>query len=105
MIDTVTDDADLAHLDEQQLRALVLSMRTTIAQRDREIDFKQRLIDKITHEMAVLKRLKFAAQSERFAPEQRSLLGEKGFLRVHGQSSESRWAVSVRSEKPTTRSR
>jgi len=76
MIDTVTDDADLAHLDEQQLRALVLSMRTTIAHRDREIDFKQRLIDKITHEMAVLKRLKFAAKSEAFNPEQKSLLEE-----------------------------
>jgi len=83
MITPVMDNADLAHLDEQQLRALVLSLRTTlesqqavIAHRDREIDFKQRLIDKITHEMAVLKRLKFAAQSERFTPEQHSLLDE-----------------------------
>ena len=79
----VTNDVDLAHLDEHQLRELVRSMRTTIeadqaaiAFRDREIEFKQRLIDKITHEMAVLKRLKFAAQSERFTPEQRSLLEE-----------------------------
>jgi hypothetical protein len=79
----VTNDVDLAQLDEHQLRELVRSMRTTIeadqaaiAYRDREIEFKQRLIDKITHEMAVLKRLKFAAQSERFTPEQRSLLEE-----------------------------
>ncbi|WP_257645072.1 IS66 family transposase zinc-finger binding domain-containing protein, partial [Sphaerotilus montanus] len=51
-----------------------------IAQRDREAAFKQALIDKLTHEMAVLKRLKFAATSERFAstlaPEQKSLLEE-----------------------------
>jgi len=51
-----------------------------IAQRDREVAFKQALIDKLTHEMAVLKRLKFAASSERFAatlaPEQKSLLEE-----------------------------
>jgi transposase len=76
MITPVKDAADLALLDAQQLRALVVSMRTTIEHRDREIEFKQRLIDKITHEMAVLKRLKFAAQSERYAPEQRSLLEE-----------------------------
>ena len=51
-----------------------------IAQREHESAFKQAVIDKLTHEMAVLKRLKFAASSERFAstlaPEQRSLLEE-----------------------------
>lgn len=51
-----------------------------IEQREREVAFKQALIDKLTHEMAVLKRLKFAATSERFAstmaPEQKSLLEE-----------------------------
>jgi len=31
-----------------------------------ELAFKQKVIDKITHEMAVLKRLKFAATSEHF---------------------------------------
>ena len=47
-----------------------------IAKRGREITFKQALIDKLTHEMAVLKRLKFAAKSESFNAEQRSLLDE-----------------------------
>ncbi|HZF80341.1 MAG TPA: IS66 family transposase [Rubrivivax sp.] len=41
-----------------------------------EIAFKQATIDKITHEMAVLKRLKFAAKSEAFNAEQKSLLEE-----------------------------
>ncbi|HSV83602.1 MAG TPA: transposase [Ramlibacter sp.] len=41
-----------------------------------EVLYKQTLIDKLTHENAVLKRLKFAAQSERFNAEQRSLLDE-----------------------------
>jgi transposase len=41
-----------------------------------ELAFKQKVIDKITHEMAVLKRLKFAATSEHFSPERRSLLEE-----------------------------
>jgi hypothetical protein len=61
---------------DEQLRA----KDVLIAQRDREAAFKQALIDKLTHEMAVLKRLKFAATSERFAstlaPEQKSLLEE-----------------------------
>src|ERR1022692_4611436 len=51
-------------------------MRETAVSRDREIAFKQALIDKMTHEMAVLKRLKFAASSEHFSPEQRSLRAE-----------------------------
>jgi hypothetical protein len=65
-----------AAANDERLRA----MDALIAQRDHEIAFKQALIDKLTHEMVVLKRLKFAATSERFAstlsPEQRSLLEE-----------------------------
>lgn len=61
---------------EEQLRA----KDALIAQREQEAAFKQSVIDKLTHEMAVLKRMKFAATSERFAstlvPEQRSLLEE-----------------------------
>jgi len=41
-----------------------------------ELLFKQAFIDKLTHENAVLKRLKFAAQSEAYTPEQKSLLDE-----------------------------
>ena len=41
-----------------------------------EVAFKQATIDKLTHEMAVLKRLKFAAKSEAFNAEQKSLLEE-----------------------------
>ena len=74
------------HLDQlnaQQLRERVLSLVETMAsqgavieRQDREIAFKQAFIDKLTHEMAVLKRLKFAAQSEAYNAEQRSLLEE-----------------------------
>jgi transposase len=57
---------------DEQLRA----QEALIAQREREAAFKQAVIDKLTHEVAVLKRLKFAATSEKFAlsTEQRSLL-------------------------------
>nr|WP_235581277.1 MULTISPECIES: transposase domain-containing protein [unclassified Rhizobacter] len=46
------------------------------ARQERVVAFKQTVIDKLTHEMAVLKRLKFAATSERFSSEQKSLLEE-----------------------------
>ncbi|HSW25396.1 MAG TPA: IS66 family transposase [Burkholderiaceae bacterium] len=70
------DEAQLKTLDAQQLREVVRSLMGEIQQRDREIAFKQATIDKITHEMAVLKRLKFAAKSEHFSAEQKSLLEE-----------------------------
>ena len=41
-----------------------------------DVRHKQAVIDKLTHENALLKRLKFAAQSERYSAEQRSLLDE-----------------------------
>jgi transposase len=100
----VIDAAQLNRLDAQQLREVVhslmgqLSVQRTeigrrdtqlalrddeisqrdseIARRERELAFKQATIDKLTHEMAVLKRLKFAAKSEAFNAEQRSLLEE-----------------------------
>jgi transposase len=65
---------------DPQTRQAVQSLLAQVQQRDAEIAFKQALIDKLTHENAILKRLKFAATSERFAstlaPEQRSLLEE-----------------------------
>jgi transposase len=72
----VIDEAQLKTLDAQQLREVVRSLMGEIQQRDREIAFKQATIDKITHEMAVLKRLKFAAKSEHFSAEQKGLLEE-----------------------------
>ena len=51
-------------------------LRTFAARLVGELRFKQTLIDKLTHKMAVLKRLKFAASSERFNAEQKSLLEE-----------------------------
>jgi transposase len=74
-------------LKPQQLRqalrtaqAETVSKNEVIARQEREVAFKQATIDKLTHEMAVLKRLKFAAQSEKytqaFTPEQKSLIEE-----------------------------
>ncbi|PVY87416.1 transposase [Acidovorax sp. 99] len=66
-MDVATDT--LSHLNAEELREMVQSLRQTVS-------FKQITIDKLTHENALLKRLKFAAQSERFSAEQRSLLEE-----------------------------
>ena len=70
------DTTQLNQLDAPQLREMVRSLMGTVVAKDREIAFKQATIDKITHEMAVLKRLKFAARSEAFNTEQKSLLEE-----------------------------
>ena len=56
------DAAQLHQLDAPQLREMVRSLMGAVVARDREIAFKQATIDKITHEMAVLKRRKFAAK-------------------------------------------
>jgi len=69
MMASVISDAQLASVDKPELLAMVQALRAELA-------FKQTVIDKITHEMAVLKRLKFAAKSEHYTPEQRSLLEE-----------------------------
>ena len=63
------------------MRAALLSLMSELAERDgvierqgQEVVFKQALIDKLTHENALLKRMKFAARSEALSAEQRSLL-------------------------------
>ena len=60
---------DLDKLDPDQLRQALRASRAEIA-------FKQAVIDKLTHENAILKRLKFAAKSEAYSAEQKSLLDE-----------------------------
>ena len=64
----------LPHMSADELREVVQSLFKTLTSNADEIRFKQATIDKLTHENAYLKRLKFAAQSERFRAEQRSLL-------------------------------
>ena len=59
----------LPDMSADELREVVRSLFKTLT-------FKQATIDKLTHENAIFKRLKFAAQSERFGAEQRSLLDE-----------------------------
>jgi transposase len=61
----------------QQLEQLAAEqLRELAARLMNEVRFKQAKIDKLTHEMAVLKRLKFAATSERYTAGQQTLLQE-----------------------------
>jgi hypothetical protein len=66
----------LAAMDAQQLREFAAGLIETLANKDRELRSKQVKIDQLTHEMAVLKRWKFAAHSEQLHGGQRSLLDE-----------------------------
>lgn len=65
----MSDATHIDSLNDAQVRELA---KRLVA----EVQFKQATIEKLTHENAALKRLKFAAQSERFDSEQRSLLEE-----------------------------
>ncbi|MDZ7651381.1 MAG: IS66 family transposase [Burkholderiaceae bacterium] len=77
------ENAPIDQLSENQVRAFALQMQQALRAKDeqlqaqhRQLVHKQATIDKLTHEMAVLKRLKFAAKSEAFNAEQKSLLEE-----------------------------
>jgi transposase len=86
----VIEAASIDQLSAVQLRALALQMRDAMRVQSEQLDaqrlqidqqrqllvHKQATIEKLTHEMAVLKRLKFAARSESFSAEQKSLLEE-----------------------------
>lgn len=65
----MSEATQIDNLSEAEVRALAKRLMG-------EMQFKQATIDKLTHENAVLKRLKFAAQSERFSAEQKDLLEE-----------------------------
>jgi hypothetical protein len=67
---------DLDSLNADQLRALAAQLMTQVDEKTNEIRFKDARIAQLTHEMAVLKRWKFAARSEKLDSEQQSLLDE-----------------------------
>lgn len=69
------------------MRQALLTLMAEVAAKDellerqqRDVAFKQAQVDKLTHELAVLKRLKFAATSEKFcaglSAQQKSLIEE-----------------------------
>ena len=69
MMAAMNETVDLQSMDEAQMRQMLQRLMD-------EVKHKQALLDKLTYEMAVLKRLKFAAKSEALHADQRSLLDE-----------------------------
>ena len=68
--------AQLAAMNADELRLFAARLMAEIADTRRDNQIKQLKIDQLTHEMAVLKRLKFAASSEQLDAHQRSLFEE-----------------------------
>ena len=66
---TMINAAHLDRLDADKLRELVLSM-------DSELTLRQIKIDKLTFELAQLRRARFGARTEQFSPEQAELFEE-----------------------------
>src|SRR5436309_14957172 len=66
----------LARMDAQQLREFAAKLIATVVSKDRELQYRQVKIEQLIHEMAVLKRWKFAARSEQLHGVQCSLLDE-----------------------------
>jgi transposase len=66
----------LAGMDAQQLREFAAGLIERISRQDQELRYRQLKIDQLSHEMAVLRRWKFAARSEQLHGAQGSLLEE-----------------------------
>jgi len=66
----------LAQMDAEALRSLALQLITDNASIRRDNTLKQLKIDQLTHEMATLRRWKFAGRSEQLNPGQRHLFDE-----------------------------
>ncbi|WP_416142336.1 IS66 family transposase, partial [Hydrogenophaga sp.] len=66
----MVEPQSLQNLSAEELRELTTRLMT-------QLRHQSALLDKLTHENALLKRMKFAAQSERFNPEQKSLLEDE----------------------------
>jgi transposase len=67
---------DLDQMNAQQLRDLTASLIQTVNQQTELLKSRQLKIDQLTHEMATLKRWRFARRSEQIDTVQRSLLEE-----------------------------
>jgi hypothetical protein len=79
----VLEQQSVEGLSAEQLRELASRLLT-------DVRHKQAVIDKLTHENALLKRLKFAAQSERYSAEQRACWTKRWTLTCRRSATRSR---------------
>lgn len=76
MMPRMLDVAQLPTLSETQLRALAHTLIEQVNSQQRELDWRQAKIDKLTHELAVHKRWRFGVRTERPSAEQAKLFEE-----------------------------
>ncbi|WP_122290102.1 IS66 family transposase [Pseudomonas savastanoi] len=72
----MTSSSNLDQMSPDQLRTLAAQLLSQVDKMGKKISRDQTLIEKLTHEIAQLKRLKFAKRSEQMNPEQASLLDD-----------------------------
>lgn len=72
----MTQQPDLNQLSANQLRVLAAELMTSLAAKDRALTHSTALNDKLTHELAILKRHKYARRSEQLNTAQGLLLDE-----------------------------
>ncbi|RMR63112.1 putative transposase, partial [Pseudomonas cichorii] len=72
----MTSLPDLDPMTPEQLRALAAQLMSKIDTQDRKIHRDETIIEQLTHEIAILKRHKFAKRSEQISPAQGSLLDD-----------------------------
>ena len=87
-----------AGMDAQQLREFAAGLIERLTRQDHELRYKQLKIDQLTHEMAVLRRWKFAARSEQLHGAQGSLLEETIAADLEALGEE---LAALRSSEPT----
>ena len=72
----MTSSPNLDQMSPDQLRALAAQLLSQVDTMGKKINRDQTVIEKLTHEIAQLKRLKFAKRSEQMNPEQANLLDD-----------------------------
>ena len=72
----MTSLPDLDQMTPEQLRALAAQLMSKIDTQDRKIHRDETIIEQLAHEIAILKRHKFAKRSEQISPAQGSLLDD-----------------------------
>ena len=76
----MTQQPDLNQLSADQLRVLAAKLMASLAAKDRALTHSTALNDKLTHELAILKRHKYARRSEQLNTAQGSPIDLGGYF-------------------------
>jgi transposase len=76
MVSVLPDAAQLEAMDAESMRRLARELIAKVKQAGHEIDWRDAKIEKLTYELALSKRYRFAAKSEQFDSQQKALFIE-----------------------------